>query len=85
VTLNVTTSAAGDILPFMVVHKGGGKTSTTMPAINALNLPDDFIVSETPSGYQSKEEFEKVIRQLHEHRVKIGRAGIKCLLFLDGH
>ena len=58
VMLNVTTSAAGDILPFMAVHKGGDETSTAMPTIDALNLPDDLVVPETPSGYQTKEEFE---------------------------
>jgi hypothetical protein len=39
-----------------VVHKGGGETSTIMPAINALNLPDDFIVTDTSSGYQLPDE-----------------------------
>jgi hypothetical protein len=58
VMLNVTTSSAGDILPFMAVHKGGDETSTALSAIDALNLPDDLIVPETPSGYQTKEEFE---------------------------
>jgi hypothetical protein len=55
--LNVATSAAGDILPFVAVHKGGDETSTAMSAIDALNLPDDLVVPETPSGYQTKEEF----------------------------
>jgi hypothetical protein len=73
-------AAAGDILPVIVVNKGGCETSTAMLAIDALDLPDDFIVTETPCGYIPDEggvrEGDHTVER--EQSVKELRGGIDC-------
>ena len=85
VTVSVTTCADGTVIPWMVLHRGGSETTTTMSMGLGADLPPNFIVTETPSGYQTQAEFEKVILQLRDYRVSQGRSHIPAFLFLDAH
>ena len=84
-SLYFTTCGDGTFLDMMVIHKGGTTTGTTMPGHISMNLPPNFIVSETPSGYMTQPEFEKAILQLHEYRKKQKREHIPSFFFMDAH
>ncbi len=45
VTISITSCADGAILPLMVLHKGGGVNSATMPAVNGRNLPSRTLLA----------------------------------------
>ena len=59
-TLGICTIADGTLLPFMVIHESSSEG--TLTADKFENLPEDFLVSSSSAGYNTRQDFSKFVK-----------------------